>query len=195
MDDDILATSLDKLPPPPPMVQSRRPEAPLGNLGLGPAGPSAKERKEANPPSYAELLNKIDHSQTHPFQQQQQQQHQHVEYYEDEQQMPFDEHMPPPPPPPRAQKKKVRTEELTYAPPAQRQSGHAARETWWWKHKRALLVGCIVLLMLVYGIPKVQTLSPTFSTPITVYKLSHIGVATIAAASAGIYAAVTSYVI
>lgn len=189
MDDDILATALDKLPPPPPMVQSRRPEAPLGNLGLGLSAPtSGKDRQETNPPSYAELLNKIDHSQS-SYQQQQQEP---IEYYDDHHEhMQMEERLPPPTPP-KKQRKMTRTEELTYAPP---RAPHPAPEAWWWKHKRALLVGAIVVLMLVYGIPKIQTLSPTFSTQVPVYKLSHVGAAAGGAVSAALYAVITTYVL
>lgn len=184
MEDDILATALDKLPPPPPMVQSRRPEPPNGNLG--PAVPSSRDIKkdQNNPPSYADLLNQIDYTQPHPFTQQEQ-------YIEDEPAAAAAAvEAPSPPSPPMKRTKKVKTEELTFRPSS---SSAPPPETLWWKHRRALLVGVIVLAMLLYGIPKLQTLSPMFSTQIVIYKLSHLGMAAVAGGSASIYAAATTY--
>jgi hypothetical protein len=177
MEDDILATALDKLPPPPPMVQSRRPEPPLG--GLGPAGPSTRSinEKERNPPTYAELLNQVDHSFQQPD---------YKEYPEPRSPSP----PPCPPSPPPRPKKKTRRDELTYTSPP-----HAPIVPWYLKHKRALIVGCIVLLMLVYGIPKIQGFHTALSTPVPVYKLSHLGAVVVAALSAGAYAVATTYVI
>ena len=62
-----------------------------------------------------------------------------------------------------------------------------------WKYKHAILVGVIVLVMMVYGIPRLQASVPTLSSAVAVYKLNPAGSALVAGASAGIFAVVSTY--
>ena len=182
MDDDMNATPLSKLPP--PMVQSRRPEPPQS---MSPGGPSdgGRKSKEVSAPTYAELLREMDA--VAPQQQQQE------PVYDDA----YDErHYRPP----------VEVNEPSRAPPPRREIPPAAprpvhcgapvrRGGPVWRHRYTILVAVIVLVMLLYGIPKLQVAAPSLFSPMTMYKLNVTGAAVVAASAAGIYATLSTYVV
>lgn len=194
MEDDFNATPLSKLPP--PMIQSRRPEPPMG--GLGPVGPSSGGRssgKDATAPSYAELLREMDVSAQVPAADAGPE-HPQREYYDDRpadyyERPPMEVHEPAPrhasPPPPRPT---APARPPLLPPPPPTTAGGLV-----WRHRRTMLVALIVAVMLLYGVPKLQTSVPSLFGPMTMYKLNATGAMVVAASSAGIYATVSTYVL
>lgn len=194
MDDDMNATPLGKLPP--PMVQSRRPEAPQG---MPPGGPSdgARKAKDANAPTYAELLREMDTvappqepayesyedqylDEPLPQQVYEPRQHQQARQPRQETRQPRPEpHQPPPAP-----------AAMAAAAAAPHGGGGLV-----WRHRNTLLVAVIVMVMVMYGVPKLQIAAPTLFSPMTMYKLNVTGAAVVAASAAGIYATVSTYVL
>jgi len=62
-----------------------------------------------------------------------------------------------------------------------------------WQYRHAILVAAVVLIMLAYGIPKLQASVASASTAVAVYKLSTMGMLLVAAASGGMYALASAY--
>jgi hypothetical protein len=189
MDDDMNATPLSKLPP--PMVQSRRPEAPHS---LSPGGPSdaARKAKEVNAPTYAELLREMDT--VAPLPPQDPAYESYEDHYPDE---PRPQEVYEPPQQARQPRREPRQPrpEPPPAPAAMAAAATAPRGGLVWRHRNTILVAVIVMVMVMYGVPKLQIAAPTLFSPMTMYKLNVTGAAVVAASAAGIYATVSTYVL
>lgn len=178
------ATPLSKLPP--PTVQSRRPEPPQG---MAPGGPSdgARKSKDVNAPTYADLLRQMDAVADEP---------QQYESYDEGYPDPDESQYPPAPvpeqqyrpPPQRQPSPRPREQSMTAAPPA---PPHSLV----WRHRYTILVAVIMMVMLMYGVPKLQVAAPTLFSPMTMYKLNVTGAAVVAVSAAGIYATLSTYVL
>lgn len=184
MDDDMNATPLSKLPP--PMVQSRRPEPPQS---LSPGGPSdgGRKSKEMTAPTYAELLREMDATPGPPA---------HNEYeetyedaYVDAPQYPPQQQSRAEPPRPRAPSSPTPVPPRPAPPPPVHRGGLL------WRHRSTILVALIVMVLLMYGVPKLQTAAPSLFSPMTMYKLNLTGAAVVAASAAGIHATLSTYVL
>ncbi len=184
------ATPLSKLPP--PMVQSRRPEAPQT---LSPGGPSdgGRKSKDVSAPTYAELLREMDAAGP-PAQEA-------YESYEDAYDQGYQQpayqqphEYEPPRQQARQQPQKPRAppsdEAIPPRPPAPVSRGGLV-----WRHRSTILVAIIVMVMLMYGVPKLQTAAPSLFSPMTMYKLNVTGAAVVAASAAGIHATLSTYVL
>lgn len=191
MDDDMNATPLSKLPP--PLVQSRRPEPPP--QGLSPAVPSggARRAKDVSAPTYSELLREMDASMPPPSQDQ--------ETYEDNYHEPqpstqYQQQQPPQQLP--RSSRGGEPQEVRPGREAQRNTPAATPPRaggLLWRHRSTILVAVIVAVMLLYGVPKLQTAAPSLFSPMTMYKLNVTGAAVVAASAAGIHATLATYVL
>ena len=189
MEDDFHATPISKLPP--PAVQTRRPDNPSDGLPP-PISMKKNEGKDFGPQDYNSLIKDMDGAPAGHAQQQ------HT-YYDDDF-PPRDIRDTPPPryyaPP--------RQHHTTAAPlsPAPTQpipaSAAAAPQTsgitsFVKKYKAAIIVALIVLVMKVYGIPKLSASAPGLLSPVTSYNLTLAGNAVVAAVSGCMFAVLSAY--
>lgn len=188
MEDDFHATPISKLPP--PAVQTRRPDGPSDGLPP-PISMKKNEGKDFGPPDYNSLIKDMDGAPAGHAQQQQQQQ----TYYDDDDFPPRDIRDTPPPryyaPP--------RQHHVTAAPAQPLPASAAAAPqpsgitSFVKKYKAAIIVALIVLVMKVYGIPKLSASAPGLLSPVTSYNLTLAGNAVVAVVSGCMFAVLSAY--
>ena len=202
MDDDFNATPIAKLPP--PSIQTRRAEPPP-NAALPPPVSVGRRDNDLVIPDYGELMKNVndpvaqyddddynaeynaDYSTNDNDNNDYEQPPQH--YYQPPSELPLMSQHTLPPPPQQPQPALASPP----SPPPQAQPDHTVFGVMM-KHKYAIVVAVLVMLMLMYGMPKISTIMPVLLTSHAEYQLSTPGKAIVAGLVGCTFGIVSSHI-